>query len=459
MKDRHPDRETLQKFFAGELTDEQDRVLQRHVFTCARCEERLIELLPVPGGNVLGSVQSLLPPSPAPAGGHRTLIRRIVEEKPPAPRRSDLAAERAKAAGLWRELQHQDPEGRRRLVWQDPSYQTWGFFELLIDRSHQTLPQEPRQAEDLARLALDVAEHLDAGLYGIAAVETAKVKAWTHIGNTLRVLSDFRQAEQAFQTAELHLSRSWLDPVDEAMILELKAPMRRAQGRYEEALRLIDDAIALYREVNESHHQGRALMVKGLTLQYKEELEEAAECFRTSLFLLDGTREPRLLVMSQCNLIGCLHDSGRSAEAAALVPEAKALIAQVGKRSDLLRLSWIEAKISVALGQWAAAEQAFRWIREGFVEDGLAFDASLVSLDLAALYTRQGKAAEARLLATEMLPVFKSRDVHREALAALIVFQRAAEMEQLTVGLVEEIAAYLERARTDPHLQFRNGAA
>jgi len=246
MKDRHPDRETLESFFAGELTDEQDRVLQRHIFTCARCEERLIELLLAPGGDVLGSsVQPLPPPSPALGNGHRTLIRRIVEEKPPAPRRSDLAAERAQAAGLWRELQRHAPELRRRLVWQDRAYQTWGFFELLIDKAHQTLPQEPRQAEDLARLALDVAEHLDVDFYGSAAVETAKVKAWTHIGNTLRVLSDFRQAEQAFQTAELHLSRSWLDPVDEAMILELKAPMRRAQGRYEEALELIDDAIAL----------------------------------------------------------------------------------------------------------------------------------------------------------------------------------------------------------------------
>src|SRR5215218_9512663 len=104
MKDRHPDRETLEKFFTGELTEEEDRVLQRHVFTCAGCEERLIEILPSAGWYVPGSlVQPLPPPPPAGATGHRTLIRRIVEEKPPAPRRSDLAAERAQAAGLWRE--------------------------------------------------------------------------------------------------------------------------------------------------------------------------------------------------------------------------------------------------------------------------------------------------------------------------------------------------------------------
>jgi tetratricopeptide (TPR) repeat protein len=442
MKDQHPERDILEKFFAGELTEEQDRAFQRHVLTCPSCEERLLELLPV---------------SPE----HRTLAGRIVEEKRPAAKQRllDLAAERAAAAGLWRELERHDPEERRGIVAGDRSYQTWGCFELLVERSRQTLPQEPRQAEELARLALDVAERLDAGVHGSRAVETAQARAWTHLANALRVLADFRQAEQAFDTAERHLSRSWLDPVDEARVLELKAAMRRAQGSYEEALELVDGAIALYGEVNEPHHQGRALMVKGLTLQYKGDLEAAADCFRTSLFLLDGMREPRLLVMSQCNLVGCLHDGGRSAEAAVLVPEAKALIAQVGTRSDLLRLSWIEAKISGALGAWAAAEKAFRWIREELIRDGLAFDAALVSLDLATLYIRQGKTAEARSLAQEMLPVFQSRDIHREALAALIVFQRAAEMEQLTLGLVEEVAAYLEQARTDPSLRFRDDVA
>ena len=39
-----------------------------------------------------------------------------------------------------------------------------------------------------------------------------------------RVLGDFRQSENAFQTAELFLSRSWLDPLDEALILEIVRP-------------------------------------------------------------------------------------------------------------------------------------------------------------------------------------------------------------------------------------------
>lgn len=449
MIDRHPDRGDLERFLAGELSGEEDAALQRHVFTCATCEERLIGILPDSG-------EETVPASP------RLILRNSVNRKLIRPavirQRLNLAAERAEAAGLWRELRSHDSESRRRLVASHRAYQTWGLFELLVDRSREVLPQEPREAESLVRLALAVAEHLDAGVYGGSAVETARVRAWTHLANVLRVFSDFRQAEQAFQKAENHFTRSWLDPVDEALILEFRGAMRRAQGRFAEALELLDGAIALYREVNESHQHGRALIVKGLTLLYQGGPEAAAECFRTSLFLLDGVREPRLLMMSQCNLLRCMHESGRSAEAAPLIPEAKALIEQAGKRSDLLRLTWIEGKIQATLGQWTAAERAFHWIRESFVEDGLAFDAALVSLDLAALYVRQGKTAEARHLATEMLPVFRSREIHREALAALIVFQQAAEMEQLTLGLIEEVSGFLEQARDNPGLRFRGEA-
>ncbi|HEV7517250.1 MAG TPA: hypothetical protein VGR07_13190, partial [Thermoanaerobaculia bacterium] len=57
-------------------------------------------------------------------------------------------------------------------------------------------------------------------------------------------------------------------------------------------------------------------------------------------------------------------------------------------------------------------------------------------------------------LAEEMLPIFRSRDVHREAIAALMVFQRAAADEQASLALVEELSAYLRKAAGQPGLPF-----
>ncbi|HYO15640.1 MAG TPA: zf-HC2 domain-containing protein [Thermoanaerobaculia bacterium] len=450
----HLDRETLESFLAGGLSDEEDRALQRHLFTCPRCEAQLTRLLPLesPGWPALPESQS----------GRGDAICRIAEENRPEAerRRADLAAERAAAPGLWSELEPCDQERRRELVWHDPRYQSWGLFELLIDLSHRILPQSPREAEDLAHLALDVAEQLRLPAHAAAAVESAKARAWIQLAHAQRLLSDFRQAEQAFQTAELHLSRSWLDPLDEGLLLESKAPLRRAQGRFDEALQMLDSAVAIYREINEPHLHGRALLVKGLTLQYRGgpgDSEASAECFRTSLFLLDGKREPRLVLVGQYNLIRGLYASGRFVEAAALLPEAQKLVQEAGSRSDRLRLEWLAGQIAAAQGRWDEAEAVLLIVRKGFIEDGVAFDAALASLDLASLYARLGRTLEVKRLAAEMLPIFKSLEVPREALAALLFFQQAAERETLTLGLVQELSSYLEKVQSNPQLRFLAG--
>lgn len=54
-----------------------------------------------------------------------------------------------------------------------------------------------------------------------------------------------------------------------------------------------------------------------------------------------------------------------------------------------------------------------------------------------------------------MYPIFHAQDVHREALAALVIFQEAARREELTLQKAREIAAYLREARGNPGLRFR----
>ena len=112
-------------------------------------------------------------------------------------------------------------------------------------------------------------------------------------------------------------------------------------------------------------------------------------------------------------------------------------------------------RVELALGRLAAAEAALLEVSESFLADGRAFDAAQVALDLAVLYLRQHRPEETKQLATELLAAFQARDVHQEALAALIVLQQAAEQEHLTGELVEEVAAYLLAASGDPHLKFR----
>jgi hypothetical protein len=54
-----------------------------------------------------------------------------------------------------------------------------------------------------------------------------------------------------------------------------------------------------------------------------------------------------------------------------------------------------------------------------------------------------------------MIPIFQSQEIHREALAALAVFQAAAALDSATIELARDVAAFLVRARLNPDLRFR----
>jgi hypothetical protein len=102
------------------------------------------------------------------------------------------------------------------------------------------------------------------------------------------------------------------------------------------------------------------------------------------------------------------------------------------------------------LGQFELAEEMLKRVREGFVVEGIAYDVALVSLDLAALYLESGCTDEARELATESIPLFTSRGVHREALMAWNLFREAAERDALTLGLVQEVASRIRQSQSRP---------
>ena len=111
------------------------------------------------------------------------------------------------------------------------------------------------------------------------------------------------------------------------------------------------------------------------------------------------------------------------------------------------RFAVLGDSIAQGLGRSGEAEPIYREVQGKFLELGKSYDAALVSLDLARLLAAEGCTDDLKRLAAELMPVFESRDVHREAIVALLIFQRACEEERLTVELVQQLAAYLRRER------------
>ncbi len=314
----------------------------------------------------------------------------------------------------------------------------------LLDLCRECWVASPAEAEGFAYLALEVIDQLDGAQ---PAVSDLRAQRWAYLGNARRIQSDFRSAEDAFTLARSFLDVGSSDLLLRAEIFDLEASLRQDQRRLDEARRLLNRAANLYRRTGDDHRLGRVMMKQAMLTNDAGHPDLAIGLLRQASDLIDTEREPRLRNTVIQQLVYLLREAGRQPEAIALLPQARAAVAQFGTRSDALRLSWTEALLAADLGNWAEAEHAFREVRSGFIEEGIGYDAALVSLDLAHLYLSRGRTAETRRLAAEMLPIFQSRDIHREALAALMVFYRAAEIDRVTTSMIEQIAACVRRIR------------
>ncbi|MEA2562867.1 MAG: hypothetical protein QOH06_4371 [Acidobacteriota bacterium] len=365
-----------------------------------------------------------------------------------------LMREHAGVPELLQRLEGLTPAERLALVRTDRELQSCPLCQRLIESSHDLVYAEMPRAEELAELAVAISQELDAHRYGIGIVNDLKARALACLGEVLRNQGDLRAADGALVVAETLLAIGTGDVFEEARLFELKALVRRDQCRIDEAHGLLDEVIAVYRQYRDFHLVGRAFVQKGSTHGAAGEFESAVRWLRKGLGLLDPTRERRLELSARHNLMLYLQESGRDQEAWFLLKASRSEFLEHGGELLNLRLRWLEGKIQQTLGQLREAEQAMTEARAGFLGQSAGFSAALVCLDLAGLYAAQSRTEEMRRLAEEMLPIFRSRDIHREAIAALIVFQQAVRMEKLSSGLLDEIRSFLQRARTDPKLRF-----
>ncbi len=162
------------------------------------------------------------------------------------------------------------------------------------------------------------------------------------------------------------------------------------------------------------------------------------------------------MLCARHNLIDDLADSGRYLEAQGLYRATRPLYRSFPDAWSQNRRKWVKGKIARGLGQADQAESLFLAARDGFVGEGIPYDTALVSLELATLYAEQGRPGDLKRLAREMVPIFSSLNIHREALAALAYLQQAAEAERATFEVVSGVAAYLRRAQYDPALRFES---
>jgi tetratricopeptide (TPR) repeat protein len=441
----HPNGFTLEEFLVS-LSRHHLEVVD-HLVGCATCRRRFQGL--VRQRSMSKKTADILqwPRSPA-EGSARAEGQRILDDRQKA-----LAKERSEAPSLFVELTRL-PVEQRELLLSSVRFQTWGLLELLLERSLEAGINHSSRGEELGVLALRLSEHLDAQFYGEALIEDLRTRAWAYIGNSRRLRSDLKASDEAFLAAYEHFHSGTQDSLERAILLDLEASLRRDQRRFEQAAKLLRRAVAIFLESDERHRAGRSLVNLSTVYHYAGDAERGIPILFQAVDLIDPEQEPRLLLCARHNLIDYLASSGRYLEAQGVYREARSLYRSFPDAWSQNRRKWVKGKISSGLGQGDLAESLFLSARDGFISEGIPYDTALISLELAALYARQGRMADLKRLATEMVPIFSSLHIHREALAALAYLKQAVETERVSLALVNGIAAYLRRAEHDPSLRF-----
>jgi tetratricopeptide (TPR) repeat protein len=217
------------------------------------------------------------------------------------------------------------------------------------------------------------------------------------------------------------------------------------QRRFDEAKELFERARGLYRQEEDSHGMAKVFLLRAKLFQEMEDPEQAIEWLRRSPEEIDPVQEPLLFATAMHNLLVALAVAGRFSEALELLPEVQELQRETARPLDRVRLRWIEGDIAFGLGRLDEAEAAYREVQQDFLKHGVLYSVALVALDLALLLSGQGRTEELKGLAAEMATVFSAQEVHREATAALVLFQRACEEERVTAELISRLATLLRR--------------
>lgn len=432
-----PDPETLARVLDGGGEEPLRKAVIRHLFAgCAECRAAARRATGVEAAPAAAS-----PPSLA------ELMARLEETS--AGIESDRERARAQIADF---LGH--PTARQwTLLRNSARFDSWAFAEQLSAAAYEAIYDDPHRSLELSRMALEVVRRVAPGPLG-RAIHDLGGRILARLGNAQRAIGDLAAAEASLAAARAELELGTGDPLEEADLLYFLASLRRAQRRIDDALRLVRRSRRLCRELGDRNREARAWIGEGGAFMVDGDYERDLDAQRRALDLVDEHADPRLALAARHNVLLALVHLGRTAEAMRELELVRPRYLELGDRSSLLRLRWMEGQLARKLQQGERAEAALRDACDGFVAAELPYDAAVVGLDLALVLAEAGRHGEVAELAAELAGVFRSLGVGRETVAAWMVFEGAARAQLVTAALIERMSAYLAEARHRPGLVF-----
>lgn len=413
---KHPDPETLRRFVNGDLPKEEVRRTDDHLAVCLECRDLADEASSDVAVRFFEEVLC--------SAGYDEAFERAASSA--ARTLAGLMEEARSAEALLVNLLQEPVLVRRHRIRAEERFQIFELSQLLRMRSREAWFTEPAVALEMADLAVEVSRHLDSGRYGSSFAEGARALAWAYLGNAWRINSDLWRAEAAMRQAWIHHHQAGRDTYTETELLNLTASLRSTQGSPDEAVKLSDQVIAIYGEVQDRHLEGSAMIQKGFFLGNDFRDQEAIPVLHAGLERIDPEEDLQAWLAGKHNLICSLTESGAPNEAWQLLEEIRPLYRDLHFPMSCIRFRWLEGEVARALGRLVEAETVFHEVREFFVDRNLGIDVFLASFALAEMYAAGGRRRQAKEVLGEVIPLGEALGIRRHVLTARLLYERVA---------------------------------
>jgi tetratricopeptide (TPR) repeat protein len=253
----------------------------------------------------------------------------------------------------------------------------------------------------------------DAALVGLPSETDADTAALLHghAGNAHRIVGEFTSAEQLLKEA-LALSSS-----TEPLLLEFWASFLNDQSRLTEASKALAQASALRRRQKDPISLASTLLQSAVGLDLTNRSDNAASVAHSAIEELadhpPSEKGVELLRTALQNIALYLTDAGRPQAALLVLRHSRRLLDTGGNRFQL-RVDWLHARISGALGHNSGARKAFVAIRARFAAEQMLQEVALVSLDLAR-HLLPTSPSEARVEVSSVGPILSQLGIPDDA--------------------------------------------
>lgn len=325
--DIHPPDDLLPRFVAGTASRAESRHIALHLLRgCPSCGQRLREL-----------VRPAVPPD-----AYDAVFARLEASPPRGSGGASIPADAATTA-LLAELDAQPAPRQEILARNSRRYLSPGLARLLAERSFEQRYQDPRLMLRSARLAVTIAERLQATSPEESA-ELADLRAYcsSQVCHALRITGDLAAAEQAMTSSRAALSEGTGDAVLRAVIHECLGTLRVFQCRHEVAIHVYREAEEIYRDLGRRHELARALVGQAVATLSAGDPEGALELLFEAIPKIEGERDPRLTLAACHAVVSSQIDAGQVDDASLKWIELRFLYEQIGDPLVRLRQTWLE---------------------------------------------------------------------------------------------------------------------